>query len=232
MFLKPWDKLPSHLQNEDVRGYYLILKKKRLSLFIKRIFDLVLALIMCILLSPVFLIVAILIKVDSKGPVFYRQRRITTYGLSFHIFKFRTMIVDADLKGSLVTLADDNRITRVGKKIRKCRLDEIPQILNIVKGEMSFVGTRPEVDKYVKGYSNEMLATLLLPAGVTSLASIEYKDEDAVLAHCIDEGMGVDEAYIKGVLPLKMQYNLDYIKQFNFFKDIAIMFKTFFSVIS
>ena len=193
----------------------------------KRIFDIVVSAIMLVVLSPVFLILAIAIKIDSPGPVFYRQERVTTYGKRFRIHKFRTMVNDADKIGSLVTVKNDNRVTRVGKLIRKCRLDEVSQLIDVFEGNMTFVGTRPEVPKYVERYSPEMMATLLLPAGVTSEASILYKDEDKLL-----DGVGnVDDIYVTRVLPGKMHYNLRSIDRFNFWRDIRIMFMTVFAML-
>lgn len=179
--LKKYDKLPEFMKNKKVKEYYDVLKKKKFQLLIKRLFDIFCSLILLVLLLPIFVILAILIKFDSNGPVFYRQKRITKYGKEFGIFKFRTMIINADKLGSLVTINGDPRITRIGKKIRKCRLDELPQLINILIGDMSFVGTRPEVKKYVDCYTDEMIATLLMPAGVTSKASIEYKNEDEII---------------------------------------------------
>lgn len=227
MILKKWEQLPESLQKDEIKPYYDILKKKRLSLFFKRLFDIVVSALMLIILSPVFLILAIAIKLDSKGPVFYRQKRITQYGKEFRIFKFRTMVQNADKIGSLVTVGSDSRITRVGKLIRKCRLDEICQLIDVLRGTMTFVGTRPEVKKYVDAYTPEMLATLLLPAGVTSLASIMYKDEDELLKGAED----VDKTYIELCLPGKMKYNLKAIEKFSFFGDIKIMFMTVFAVL-
>lgn len=224
--LKKFNDLPKFMQNDDVKKYYDILHKKRFGLFIKRVFDIVVSLILLIVFSPLFLIISLLIKIDSKGPVFYRQSRITKYGKEFRIFKFRTMIVGADKKGSLVTLKDDDRITRVGNKIRKIRLDELPQLLNVFIGDMSFVGTRPEVKKYVDCYSDEMRATLLMPAGITSDASIMYKDEDKVIEKYLKNGEKVDDIYVKRILPEKMKYNLDYIKKFNVFRDLKICINT------
>ncbi len=221
-----FQKLPSNMQNDAVREYYDILSNKGLSLFFKRVFDIFVSTLLIILLSPVMLILAVWIKCDSKGPVFYRSQRVTRYGKSFKIFKFRTMVTDADKKGSLITVAGDSRITRVGAKIRHARLDEIPQLFNVFIGEMSFVGTRPEVQKYVDAYTDEMMATLLLPAGITSTASINYKDEDSLMKELTDKGMGVDEAYIEHILPEKMKYNLEYTKSAGLFKDIAICIKT------
>lgn len=226
-----WDKLPAEMKNGEVKAYYDILSKRHLGLMVKRIFDIVVSSIMLILLSWLFLILAIMIKIDSKGPVFFRQTRVTTGNKDFRIFKFRTMVNNADKMGSLVTTGNDMRITKVGSKIRKCRLDEIPQLINVFKGEMTFVGTRPEVRKYVDSYTDEMMATLLMPAGITSLASISYKDEDEILEQYTDGGMSVDEAYIQKVLPEKMVYNLEYIKQFSFFRDIRLMVKTAISVV-
>ncbi len=226
MLLKRWDKLPPEMQTEEVRKYYDILRKKRVSLFFKRLFDILVSLIMLVLLSPAFLILAILIKLDSKGPVFYRQTRVTRYGRLFKIFKFRTMVQNAD-KGSQVTVGNDSRITRVGSKIRKLRLDEISQLIDVLRGRMTFVGTRPEAVKYVEHYTPEMMATLLLPAGITSIASIMYKDEDKLL-----EGVdNVDKTYIETVLPEKMKYNLYSIEHFSFIGDIKTMFMTVFAVL-
>ena len=222
-----WEKLPPQMQTEAVKPYYEILQKKQIGLIFKRLFDIVVSLIMLLILSPVFLILAIAIKLDSKGPVFYRQVRVTQYGKEFRIFKFRTMVNNADKIGSQVTVGGDSRITRVGKVIRECRLDEIGQLLNILGGSMTFVGTRPEVPKYVEKYTPEMWATLLLPAGVTSEASIRYKDEAALL----DAAEDVDATYIQDVLPGKMKYNLRSIQEYSFFKDIETMFQTVFAVV-
>lgn len=229
--LAQWDKLPEELKTDAIRRYYDLLLKRKGSLLIKRGFDFIVSLVMIILLSPVLLILAILIKADSKGPVFYRQVRVTTGGRDFRIFKFRTMVQNADQIGALVTSGNDSRITKIGSKIRKCRLDELPQLFNVIKGEMSFVGTRPEVRKYVEAYQDEMKATLLLPAGITSLASIRFKDEDVMMDQYTGQGMTTDHAYVEHVLPEKMKYNLEYIRDFSFFKDIGLMWQTFVSVL-
>ena len=226
MMLRKWDKLPIEMQTDEVRFYYDILKKKRFALFMKRAFDIFVSLVLLLLLLPVFLILAICIKIDSKGPVFYRQTRVTQYGKKFRIFKFRTMVQNAD-KGSQVTVGNDSRITRVGKLIRKCRLDEISQLIDVLRGTMTFVGTRPEVTKYVEQYTPEMMATLLLPAGITSNASICYKDEDKLLNDAED----TDKVYIEKILPEKMRYNLRSIEKFSFWGDIGVMFKTVFAVL-
>lgn len=225
--LKNWNELPEYMRTDEVRPYYDLLQKKRLSLFLKRVFDIVVSLIMIILCSPILLIISILIVKDSKGGVFYRQERVTQYGRVFRIFKFRTMVQNADQIGTQVTVSNDSRITKIGSKLRNCRLDELPQLFNIFLGDMTFVGTRPESVHYVKSYTNEMYATLLLPAGVTSEASIEYKDE----ADLLDQADDVDSVYINEVLPEKMKYNLNSLKEFSFFKEIAIMFRTVFAVL-
>lgn len=225
--LKNWNKLPEYMRTDEVRPYYDLLQRKKLSLFFKRVFDIVVSLIMIILCSPILLIISILIVKDSKGGVFYRQERVTQYGRVFRIFKFRTMVQNADQIGTQVIVSNDSRITKIGSKLRDCRLDELPQLFNIFLGDMTFVGTRPESVHYVKSYTNEMYATLLLPAGVTSEASIEYKDE----AELLDQADDVDSVYINEVLPEKMKYNLNSIKEFSFFKEIATMFRTVVAVV-
>ena len=217
-----WEKLPKRMQNEAVRGYYEILSKKQKALVIKRVFDAVMSSFLLILLSPVFLILAIAIKADSPGPVFFRQIRVKQNEKKFRIFKFRTMVTDAEKLGTQVTTKGDPRITRVGRVIRKYRLDELCQLIDILRGTMSFVGTRPEVPKYVARYTDEMLATLLLPAGVTSEASIRYKDEEKLLEGAAD----VDEVYMREVLPEKMKYNLKELRGFSILSELKIMFQT------
>ena len=226
MILKKWEQLPAQLQTDAVRPYYEHLKKKQASLVLKRIFDIFVSAVMLIVLSPVFLVLAVAIKLDSPGPVFFRQERVTQYGKHFRIFKFRSMVNNADKIGTQVTVGNDSRITRMGKLIRRCRLDELCQLIDVFRGTMTFVGTRPEVPKYVDSYTPEMMATLLLPAGVTSLASIMYKDEDALLAGAED----VDQVYTTSVLPGKMCYNLKALETFSFFGDIKLMFQTVFAV--
>ncbi len=226
MKLIKWEELPPEMQTEAVRKYYDILAKRKGSLLIKRIFDVVCSLILLVILSPIFLILAIAIKIDSPGPVFYRQERVTQYGKHFRIHKFRTMIQFAD-KGSQVTVNNDSRVTRVGRVIRRCRLDEIAQLLDTISGNLTLVGVRPESPRYVAAYTDEMMATLLLPAGVTSLASIYYKDE----AELLDGAEDTDKVYIEKILPGKMYYNLKGIEQFSFWGDIRIMFMTVFAVL-
>jgi lipopolysaccharide/colanic/teichoic acid biosynthesis glycosyltransferase len=220
--MKSFEKLPSQFQCEEVKAYYDILCKKSSSLVLKRIMDIVLSLVMlCFLIIPI-IIIAIAVKLTSKGSVFYRQERVTTYGKRFKILKFRTMVQNADKLGSLVTTDGDSRVTKVGRFLRKYRLDELPQVFNVLSGNMSIVGTRPEVQRYVDQYRPEYYATLLIPAGITSLASIMYKDEEKLLNGEED----VDSIYIEKILPEKMKYNLSYTKNFGFRSDIKLMFKT------
>lgn len=226
MILANWKDLPEIMKNDDVLNYYRILEKKKGNLLIKRLFDIIASISLIIILSPLMVIIALWIKFDSKGPVIFKQNRITRYNAEFKIYKFRTMIQNAENKGSLVTKKNDSRITNVGNKIRKSRLDELPQLFNILKGEMTFVGTRPEVKRYVEQYTDEMYGTLLLPAGVTSLASIYYKEEDNVIEEHLNMNYTVDQAYLNYVLPAKMKYNLDYIKKETFFFDLKVCLLT------
>ena len=226
--LRKWEDLPEEMKTDEVRKYYDALSRKQFSLGAKRMFDLIIASMMLIVLAPVFGVLALIIKCDSEGPVFYRQTRITQYGKEFRIHKFRTMVSNADKIGTLVTVGDDVRVTKVGKLLRKYRLDELPQLIDILQGNMTFVGTRPEVPRYVSAYNKEMRATLLLPAGITSEASIYYKDESALLEGAND----VDKVYIEQVLPEKMRYNLIMLENFSFIKEISVMLKTVLAVLS
>lgn len=224
MLLKKWAELPEAMQNEHVRRYYEILRKKPFQLMIKRWFDFILALVLLIILLPVYLLIAMIIKLDSKGPVLFRQVRVTTYGKQFRIFKFRTMVQNSETLGTQVTTKNDMRVTKAGRILRKYRLDELPQLFNIVLGgDMSFVGTRPEVPRYVAKYNEEMMATLLMPAGITSEASIRYKDEEKLLYNADD----ADLIYVRDVLPEKMKYNLVSIEKFSLLNDFKTMLLTF-----
>lgn len=231
MRLRKWEDLPAFMQCEEVREYYDILAKKKGALVLKRVFDVVVAVIMLIILAIPMLIIAVMIKVDSPGPVFYRQERVTTYGKKFKIHKFRTMVDGADHKGSTVTVDHDSRITKVGAKLRDKRLDELPQLFDVLDGNMSFVGTRPEAVKYVKQYekyNKAYYATLLLPAGITSEASIAFKDEASLLDGLASEE--VDKVYMANVLTTKMQWNLRSIKKFSFWGELGTMIRTVFAV--
>lgn len=226
MMLKPWDQLPDNMRTDAVRPYYDVLKKRRGSLILKRIFDFVVSLVLLLIIWPILLIIAITVRLDSPGPVFFRQVRVTTYGRKFKMWKYRTMVANADKMGPQVTTSNDMRVTRIGKILRGVRLDELPQLINILTGDMSFVGTRPEVVKYVEAYQPEFYATLLLPAGVTSEASIRYKDEYKLLAAADD----VDRVYIDEILPAKMVWNLESITRFRFLREILTMIRTILTV--
>jgi len=217
-----WENLPDSLRNDEVFSYYAVLQNKKTIIFLKRIFDILGATFLIIILSPIMLATALIIKTETKGDAIFKQLRITAFKKKFYIYKFRTMVINAESLGSQVTIKNDSRITNVGAFLRKYRIDEFPQLFNILKGEMSFVGTRPEVLKYVEHYTNEMLATLLLPAGVTSLASVEFKDEEKLLQDAIDP----DAQYINEILPKKMKLNLHYLSDFSLKSDIIIVLKT------
>ena len=225
--LKKWDEIPDFMKCEEVKFYYDILLKKKLSIKVKRIFDIALASFMLIILAVPMIIISIMIKIDSQGPVFYRQERITAYGKKFRIHKFRTMVNNADKIGTSVTIDEDSRITIVGSKLRSLRIDEIPQLLDVLSGNMSFVGTRPEATKYVEKYTKEMRATLLLPAGITSEASIRYKDEAKLLRGTEN----IDDIYVKKILPKKMKYNLESIRRFSLIEEVKTIFRTVLAVL-
>ncbi|EWM52261.1 hypothetical protein RF007C_12985 [Ruminococcus flavefaciens 007c] len=227
MILRRWEDLPSFMRTDEVRPYWEILWKKRRHLAVKRAFDIATALTFLMLAAVPMMIIAVMIKLDSKGPVLYRQERITTYGKRFKIHKFRTMVENADRVGTAVTVSNDNRITRVGSLLRGLRLDELPQLIDVLQGTMSFVGTRPEASKYVKKYRPEFFATLLMPAGITSEASIRYKDEYKLLSASED----VDKTYIEQVLPGKMVWNLNSIERFSFFRELLTMIRTVLAVL-
>lgn len=214
------------MQTEEVKKYYDILNSKKGYLIAKRIFDFTLSLVMSVVLLPFIVLAGIMIKIDSPGKIFFLQKRVTTNGKVFKIFKLRTMKENSE-KLSGVTVDNDPRITKLGKYLRKFRIDEIPQIFNILTGDLSFVGARPESVKYVKEYSPEMYATLLMPAGVTSPASILFKDE----AELLKGAQNPDETYVKDILPKKMAYNLEYIENCSLLYDIKVMFKTVIAVI-
>ena len=225
--LKKWDDLPDFMRVDEVRPYWEILNKRRGQLVLKRCVDFVVALILLVILAIPMAIIAVMIKIEDPGPVLYRQERVTTYGKHFKIHKFRTMVVNADKIGTAVTIGEDPRITKVGKRLRHLRLDELPQVLDVIQGTMSFVGTRPEAVKYVERYKPEYNATLLMPAGITSEASIRYKDEDKLLNAADD----VDNVYVEKVLPEKMKWNLESIRRFRFLREILTMFRTVFAVL-
>lgn len=225
MMLKKWENIPDFMQNSEVERYYRILEKKKASLFVKRAFDIVLSALLLVVLIPVMLVLSVCVKCSSPGPVFFRQTRVSRYGEVFRIFKFRTMRVDGE-NGLQITAADDERITKLGRVLRKYRIDELPQLINVLLGDMSFVGTRPEVEKYVEQYTNEMKATLLMPAGITGRASIAFRNEDGILA----DADNPERTYVEEILPEKMKYNLDELANFSLLGDIKTMFLTVFAV--
>ena len=226
MFRK-WERLPDFMRLPEVRPYYDILRKTRFQLLLKRVFDFIVALILFVVLLIPMAVIAIVIKIDSRGPVFYRQERVTTYGKRFRIFKFRTMVEDAEQLGAAVTLSRDGRITRFGSKLRHLRLDELPQVIDVLRGTMSFVGTRPEIVRYVETYKPEYYATLLMPSGITSEASIRYKDESKLL----DEADDIDRVYTEQIIPAKMEWNLESVRRFRFLREILTMIRTVFAVL-
>ncbi len=225
--LKPWDELPEDMRTEAVKPYYDVLSRHRGTLAMKRMFDVTVSLIMLIVLLPLMLLIAAAVRIDTPGCVLFFQERVTTYGKRFRIWKFRTMYSDAEKSGTQVTISNDRRITRVGRFLREYRLDELPQLVNILRGDMSYVGTRPEVVRYVEHYTLEMKATLLLPAGVTSEASIRYKNEYTLLAEADD----VDEVYVNKILPGKMEYNLKALKEFSCREEILTMIRTVLAIL-
>ena len=225
--LRKWEELPVWMQCPEVREYYDILNRRKGSLLLKRAFDLTVGVCVLIVTAIPMAVIAVMIKLDSPGPVFYRQERVTTYGKKFRIHKFRTMVNNAEKIGSAVTVGADSRITKLGAKLRGFRLDELPQVFDVLSGNMSFVGTRPEATKYVEKYKPEYLATLLLPAGITSEASIRYKDEAELLEAAADP----DKVYVEEIVPQKMKYNLQAITAFSFWGDITTMFRTVFAVL-
>ena len=225
--LKKWKDIPEFMKCEEVYTYWRVLNRKKGQLLIKRIFDIIGGILLLAICTLPMCVIAVLIKLDSKGPIFYRQERVTTYGRVFRIHKFRTMINNADKRGTLVTVINDNRITNVGETLRKYRLDELPQLIDVITGNMSFVGTRPEAVKYVEKYKPVYKATLLMPAGITSETSIRYKDEYKLLNIADD----VDKVYIEEVLPKKMKHNLESIRRFNLMRDLVTLCRTICAVL-
>jgi lipopolysaccharide/colanic/teichoic acid biosynthesis glycosyltransferase len=225
--MRKWERLPEFLQNPEIRPYFDLLKKRWFSRFLKRLFDIIVSLIFIVVLLLPMLLIAIIVKLSSRGPVLFKQTRVTLYGRRFQILKFRTMVTDAEKLGPQITANKDPRITKVGNFLRKTRLDELPQLFNVLAGDMSFVGARPEVVKYVSQYSPEWNATLLMRAGITCEASIYFKNEDQLLANSKD----IDSDYVKKVLPIKLKFDCEYVKKFNFFYDCHLMWKTFFSML-
>lgn len=189
---------------------------------IKRIFDFTVSLIGVIILSPIFIIVSISIKLDSKGSILFLQKRVGQYGKEFNIYKFRTMVTNAEKLGTQITIGKDNRITRVGSFLRKFKIDELPQLFNVLKGDMSLVGPRPEVPKYVNLYTEEQRKVLQVRPGITDIASLRYKDENDILGS-VDNP---EEYYVNVIMKDKLKLNIEYIEKSNIFLDIYLIIKT------
>lgn len=196
-------------------------------MFVKRCFDLFASLFGLIVFFLPFLFIAFLIKCTSKGPVFFRQERVGKGGKVFRIFKFRTMVVDAEAKGLQITVGKDSRITGIGKVLRKTKMDEMPQLINVFLGQMSFVGPRPEVKKYVDMYDDYQKNVLRVKPGITELASIVYRDENEVLA----KSENPEKTYIEEIMPTKIGLNMQYIKKMGVFYDLKLIFKTFIAIL-
>ncbi|CEK31569.1 sugar transferase [[Clostridium] sordellii] len=203
------------------------LEKRKLSLIIKRIFDIAVSSIGLIVLLPILIVIAILIKLDSKGPVFFKQKRVGKNKKIFEIYKFRTMVTDAEKLGKQITVGEDNRITKVGRFIRKYKLDEFPQLINVLKGEMSLVGPRPEVPKYVELYDIYQEQILLVQPGITDYASIKFKNESELLG-CSNNP---EKSYVEDIMPQKINLNMKYIKNISLFEDIKLVLSTILEIL-
>ena len=224
------ENIENKQQNEELAAqtdFDGLLKKKKAALFFKRCFDILASLFGLIFLAIPFIFIAIAIKASSKGPVYFRQERVGKNGKHFRIFKFRTMVSDAESKGMQITVGTDSRITKVGKFLRKTKIDELPQLINVLIGQMSFVGPRPEVPHYVEMYTEYQRNVLRIKPGITELASIIYKDENEVLAQSDDP----EKTYIEEIMPKKIEINMQYIEKMNVFYDIKLIFKTFAAVL-
>lgn len=214
-------------EKQNIVDFDALLKKKRFSLFLKRCFDITASALGLLFLMIPFLIIAIIIKATSKGPVFFRQVRVGKDGKEFRIYKFRTMVVDAEKKGMQITVGADSRITGIGKFLRKTKVDELPQLINVLKGQMSFVGPRPEVPRYVAMYSDYQRNILRIKPGITELASIVYRDENEVLAQSEDP----EKTYIEDIMPKKIGLNIEYMKKLGFWYDLKLIFMTFAAIL-
>ncbi|MDD6223131.1 MAG: sugar transferase [Lachnospiraceae bacterium] len=223
--MRRFEDLPEDMRTPEVKEYYDCLVSRRAYRFLKRAFDIAAASVLTVILLIPMAVIAVRIKMSSPGPVFFRQTRVTRYGKTFRIFKFRTMVTDAEAVGPQVTMNEDPRVTPIGHALREHRLDEIPQLFNILAGSMTFVGTRPEVPKYVACYTPVMRATLLMPAGLTSRTSIAFKDEAQMLA-VAESPEEADRIYVEEVLPRKMKYNLENLKNGSCREDLSVLFQT------
>ncbi|WP_270641863.1 sugar transferase [Paraclostridium sordellii] len=203
------------------------LEDKKFQLIMKRIFDITASVVGLVILSPIFILISIFIKLDSRGPVFFRQIRVGLNKKEFKIFKFRTMVNDAEVKGRQITVGNDNRITNVGYFIRKYKIDEFPQLINVLKGEMSLVGPRPEVPSYVELYDEEQEQVLMVKPGITDYASIEFRNENEILGNSLNP----EEEYIENIMPMKIGLNLKYINEISVLTDVKIILNTLVCII-
>lgn len=222
MSLTRFSELPQRMQNPTVKSYYDILLERRGALRVKRLFDFTLAALLLVLLLPVMAALALAVVLDSEGGAVFCQERVAQFGKRFVIYKFRTMRPGAE-RGSAVTLLKDERVTRLGGFLRRTRLDELPQLFNVLRGDMSFVGPRPELPCYVAKYDDAALATLLIPQGITSPASLLFRDEERYLT-----GEAPQRVYTELILPRKAAVNLDYLRTFGLMQDLRIMERTIF----
>lgn len=204
-----------------------VLEKRKSYFILKRTFDIVVSLLGLTVLLPIFIVIAVIIKLDSKGPVFFRQVRVGKDGREFKIFKFRTMVTNAEKKGMQITVDKDNRITKSGWFLRKYKIDELPQLINVALGDMSFVGPRPEVPKYVATFNKKQKIILKIKPGITDIASIHYRDESSLLSKSLDP----EKIYIEEILPKKIELNLKYIEKMSMTYDILLILKTIYKVI-
>jgi len=193
---------------------------------VKRSFDLILAFVGFVFLFPLFIVMAIWIKLDSKGPVFFKQWRVGQFGNKFQIYKFRSMIQDAELKGSKITAAEDERITRSGKFLRRHKLDELPQLINVMRGDMSFVGPRPEVPKYVEIHQDDYKDILKVKPGITDIASLNFRNESQILG----KSDNAEQLYLTQILPEKIRLAKEYLKRSSMLFDLKIIFATIFNM--
>ena len=212
------------MKNMDIAA---VLEKRKPQLMLKRLMDIVISGGALLVLWPVLVLIALAIKIDDPGPVFYRQVRVGKDGKEFRIYKFRTMVVDADKKGLQITVGKDNRITRMGAFLRKTKLDELAQLINVFKGEMSFVGPRPEVPKYVAMYTPYQRQVLLVQPGITDYASIAYRNENDLLEGAEDP----ERMYIDKIMPDKIELNMKYLHEISPLADIRLIFSTIIAVI-
>lgn len=215
------------IYNYEEIDFDSLMKKKKFSLLLKRFFDIFASVLGLLILSPILIIVSLLIVITSKGGVFFRQTRVGKDGKEFKIFKFRTMVVDAESKGMQITVGADSRITKIGKILRKTKIDELPQLINVFIGQMSFVGYRPEVPRYVDMYTDYERNVLRIKPGITDLASITYRDENEVL----DKSDNPEYTYINEIMPTKLALNMEYMKKMGFWYDIGLIFRTFLAIL-